>query len=98
MNNMGYGNGSDPLYHYFVDCGISLTTKGMLIHPARFLFNAGKTPKEWNKKMLNDPHFKVANYWANSSDVFPEVEINGGIVITLWNKSENYGKIGFFSP
>ena len=98
MNNMGYGNGSDPLYHYFVDCGMILTTKGMLIHPARFLFNAGKTPKEWNKKMLNDPHFKVANYWTNSSDVFPDVEINGGIVISLWNKYKNYGKIGFFSP
>lgn len=23
-----------------------------LIHPARFLFNAGSTPKAWNKKML----------------------------------------------
>ena len=95
---VGDGNGSDPLYHLFVDLGMSLTSKGMLIHPARFLFNAGKTPKEWNQKMLNDPHFKVADYWVKSSDVFPDVEINGGIAITLWNKHEHYGKIGFFSP
>jgi hypothetical protein len=95
---VGDGNGSDPLYHLFVDLGMSLTSEGMLIHPARFLFNAGKTPKDWNQKMLNDPHFKVADYWVKSSDVFPDVEINGGIVISLWNKHENYGKIGFFSP
>ena len=98
MNNMGDGNGSDPLYHLFVDFAMSQTSEGLLIHPARFLFNAGKTPKEWNKKMLNDPHFKIADYWANSSDVFPDVEINGGIVISRWNKDEEYGKIGFFSP
>ena len=28
-----------------------------MIHPARFLFNAGSTPKAWNEKMLNDSHF-----------------------------------------
>lgn len=95
---VGDGNGSDPLYHLFVDLGMSLTSKGILIHPARFLFNAGKTPKDWNQKMLNDPHFKVVDYWVKSSDVFPDVEINGGIAITLWNKNENYGGIGFFSP
>ena len=95
---VGNGNGSDPLYHLFVNLGMSLTDRGILIHPARFLFNAGKTPKEWNQKMLNDPHFKVADYWVNSSDVFPDVEINGGIAISLWNQHEHYGKIGFFSP
>ena len=95
---VGDGNGSDPLYHLFVNLGMLLTTEGVLIHPARFLFNAGKTPKDWNQKMLNDPHFKVADYWVKSSDVFPDVEINGGIAITLWNKHENYGEIRFFSP
>ena len=27
-----------------------------LIHPARFLFNAGSTPKQWNHKILQDEH------------------------------------------
>lgn len=97
-NNLGDGNGSDPLYHLFVNLGVQLTPKSLLIHPARFLFNAGKTPKEWNKKMLNNPHFKITDYWTKSADVFPDVEINGGIAISLWNKHENYGEIGFFSP
>ena len=33
-----------------------------MIHPARFLFNAGATPKSWNDMMLNDTHLKVLYY------------------------------------
>ena len=34
----------------------------------RFLFNAGKTPNQWNKKMLDDHHLKVKTYFNKSSD------------------------------
>lgn len=95
--NIGNGNGSDPIYHLFIDTAKILGTAVSLIHPARFLFNAGKTPKDWNTKMLNDSHFKVSNFWIDSSSVFPGVEINGGIVSSVWNKSLSFGKIGFFS-
>lgn len=95
--NLGNGNGSDPIYHLFIDVAKDFSKRTMFIHPARFLFNAGKTPKEWNNKMLNDSHFKVLNYWIDSSSVFPGVEINGGIVSSMWNKSLAFGKIGFFS-
>lgn len=68
------------------------------ITPARFLFNAGKTPKEWNKKVLSDDHFSVVQYSANSTDVFPNVDIKGGVSITIYNKNMIYGSIGTFSP
>ena len=96
--NKGNGNGADPLYHIFIDLAMELGRLGSLIHPARFLFNAGKTPKEWNTKMLNNPHFRVAKYWVNSTDVFPSVDIKGGVSVTLWNKDIDFGSIGFFSP
>lgn len=96
--NKGNGNGSDPIYHLFIDVARSISERGSFIHPARFLFNAGKTPKEWNAKMLNDEHYKVINYWANSMDVFSSVDVKGGIAITYWDKNDNFGKIGFFSP
>ena len=95
--NKGNGNGSEPIYHLFIDIAKKLGGIATLIHPARFLFNVGKTPKEWNQNMLNDPHFKIVDYWVDSSFVFPGVEINGGIVVSLWNKNISYGKIGFFS-
>ena len=95
--NKGNGNGADPIYHTFIDIARSISPRGTLIHPARFLFNAGKTPKEWNQKFLNDPHVKVVDYWADSSFIFPGVEINGGIAISYWDGSVSFGKIGFFT-
>ncbi len=69
-----------------------------MIHPARFLFKAGKTPKDWNDKILSDPHFKVVDYWVKSIDVFNNVDVKGGIAVTMWNENEKCGPIGFFSP
>ena len=95
--NIGIGNGSDPIYHLFIDVAKELATEVSLIHPARFLFNAGKTPKEWNTKMLNDPHFKVLKYWDNSDDVFSSVDVKGGIAITSWYIKEKTNPIVFFT-
>lgn len=92
----GDANGSDPIYHLFIDAACSLGEKVSFIHPARFLFNAGKTPKDWNEKMLNDEHYKVVQYWANSADVFPTVDIKGGVAVTYWDKNKSFGKIGVF--
>lgn len=95
--NKGDGNGADPIYHLFIDMGANLSDVSTFIHPSRFLFNAGKTPKDWNKKMLTNSHFSVVNYWANSTEVFPNVDVKGGIAITLYNKRANHEPIGFFS-
>ena len=96
--NLGNGNGSDPIYHLFIDVAKDFSKKTIFIHPARFLFNAGKTPKEWNTKMLNDSHFKVLNYWDKSDDVFNFVDIKGGIAVTQWNSSEKTAPIVSFTP
>lgn len=95
--NKGDGNGADPIYHLFIDAAKALSDCGTLIHPARCLFKAGKTPKDWNQKILNDEHFKVVRYWANSANVFPTVDIKGGVAVTMWNNKQKYGKIGAFS-
>ena len=71
-----------PIYHLFLDGTYKISDHVELIHPARFLFNAGSTPKEWNKKMLDDPHLKVLYYEPNSSKVFVNTDIKGGIAIT----------------
>ena len=51
-----------PVYYKFVDAAYEVADKVELIHPARFLFNAGSTPKQWNEKMLQDKHLKVMFY------------------------------------
>lgn len=97
IENRGDGSGKDPIYHYFIDASASIGDIATLIHPARFLFNAGKTPKEWNEKMLNNKHFHVVKYYDDSSTVFPTVDIKGGVAVTIHNRNVDYGKIGIFT-
>ena len=47
--------------------------------------------------MLNDEHFKVVWYNSNSSEVFPNVDIKGGVTVTLRNTNIKFGKIGIFA-
>lgn len=39
-----------PIYHEFMEQSFGVSDKVELITPARFLFNAGYTPKAWNRK------------------------------------------------
>jgi Eco57I restriction-modification methylase len=91
------GTSDNPIYHLFMDIAFKISDKVTFITPARFLFNAGKTPKEWNTKILNDKHFKVIWYESNSSKIFPNVDIKGGVAVTLRDKSQEFEKIGSFS-
>lgn len=86
-----------PLYHYFYDACQSVSNKVELITPARFLFNAGGTPKAWNEKMLSDTHFKVLDYTQKSSDVFSGTDIKGGVAISYWDKDKSFEPIGIFT-
>lgn len=91
------GTSDNPIYHLFMDMAYQLSEKVVLVTPGRFLFNAGKTPIQWNKKMLDDKHLKVQSYFSRSSDAFPEVNLMGGITITLRDKKQKFDKIGVFS-
>lgn len=90
------GRGAESIYYLFIDVARKLAKISTLIHPARFLFNGGNTPKDWNEKMLNDDHYRVVKYWVDSSNVFPTVDIKGGVVVTLYDKERVFGKIGTF--
>ena len=86
-----------PVYNQFMDAAFKVSEKVELIHPARFLFNAGSTPKAWNQKMLHDEHFKVLYYEQDSSKVFANTDIKGGIAITYHDDSKEYEKIRVFN-
>lgn len=91
------GTSDNPIYHRFMDMSYALADKVCLITPGRFLFNAGKTPKKWNKKLLSDKHFKVIDYIQNSEEVFPNTDIKGGIAITYRDKSKSFEPIETFT-
>lgn len=89
---------SAPVYNYFIDEAAKVAAKVELIHPARFLFNAGSTPKAWNEKMLNNKHFKVCYYEPDCKKVFPNTDIKGGVAITYYDGTREFAPIQVFTP
>lgn len=85
------------VYNYFYDLAEKIGNEYSLISPARFLFNAGSTDKNWNKKMLSDKHIKVKCYEQNSSKIFPNTDIKGGVAVLYRNREKDFGEIGIFT-
>ena len=86
-----------PIYHFFMDSAYEIADKSVLITPARFLFNAGATGREWNRKMLNDEHLKITYYNQKSAEVFPNTDIKGGVAVTYRDVNKKFGAIGTFT-
>lgn len=80
-----------------MDAVYPIANKVELITPARFLFNAGATPKVWNEQMLNDEHFKILKYEPKSTKVFPGIDIKGGVTITYRDETKTYSAIKVFT-
>lgn len=93
-DNKGF---APPVYDKFLEEAYKVADVVEMIHPARFLFNAGSTPKAWNEKMLRDTHFKVLMFEADSKKVFQSKAITGGIAITYHDNSRDFGAIGVFT-
>ena len=87
----------EPVYHFFIDEAIKIADKSILITPARFLFKAGQTPKNWMEKMLEDKHLKVQFYELKSGKVFTGTDIKGGVAITYRDADKDLGPIGVFT-
>ena len=87
-----------PIYHKFMDESYKIGNKAMLITPGRFLSNAGGTPKRWNEKMLKDEHLKVIYFEQDSSNVFVNTDIKGGVAVTYRDSSNKFGAIEIFTP
>ncbi len=93
-DNKGF---APPVYHKFLENAYQFGEVVEMIHPARFLFNAGSTPKQWNEQMLKDPHLKILYFEQDSSKLFKNTDIKGGVVITYHNKKKRYEEIGTFT-
>ena len=91
------GDRANPVYDKFMDSAFQVGDYVELIHPARFLFNAGQTSKQWNMKMLQDTHYKILKYEPDATVIFPNTDIKGGVAISVRNANLVYGAIGTFT-
>lgn len=90
-------NFAPPVYDKFLSESYKIADKVEMIHPARFLFNAGSTPKAWNRQMLDDPHLKVLFHEQDSSKVFANTDIKGGVAVTYHDNKKIFGAIKVFT-
>lgn len=93
----GDSNTATPVYHKFMDAAYNVSDKALLITPARFLFNTGYTPKNWNQERLNDTHFKIIKYYPDAAEAFCGVEIKGGVAISYRDTAKEFGSIEVFT-
>lgn len=90
-------NFAAPVYHLFLNEAYKVSNRVEMIHPARFLFNAGSTPKKWNEMMLQDNHFKILFYEPDSHKVFTNAEIKAGVVISYHDNTQQFKPIEVFT-
>ena len=90
------GTSDKQIYNIFMEIGYRISDFAVFISPGKFLFNAGKTPKTWNKKMLNDEHVYIARYESDSKNMFPNVELSSSLVITVRDTKNRFEPIKKF--
>ena len=86
-----------PIYQIFTESLIDnkLIDSFVLVIPARW-FGAGKGLDKFREKMMNDKSLRSIKYYEKSGEVFPTVDIDGGICFIFHDK-KYFGKTEFIA-
>ncbi len=78
-----------PLYNYFIDGAKSLSPKYIdMIIPSRWM-TGGKGLDSFRDEMIHDNRMLVLHDYASSKEIFPGVDIKGGVCFFLWDSTHN---------
>ena len=85
----GTDRGAVPVYQYFVNIAKQCKPEYIsMIMPARW-YAGGRGLDEFRAEMLSDRRIQVLYDYETSKDLFPTVDIAGGLCYFLWNKSHS---------
>lgn len=86
MDDGGFGASAAPIYQKFVEQAKNLEPRYLsLVVPARW-FAGGKGLDEFRESMLADKRLRSIDDYLLSGEVFPGVDIRGGVCYFLWNR------------
>lgn len=81
----GHGKSARAIYNFFIECLIDSgeIDKFVLVVPARW-FSGGKGLDKFREKMIRSKQLKAIRYFENPHEVFPTVDIRGGVCFLHW--------------
>lgn len=86
LSDGGHGRSASPIYQKFVQQAKKMNPRYLtMIIPARW-FSGGKGLEEFRSEMLNDKRIRKIVDFENSNQVFPGVDVAGGICYFLWDR------------
>lgn len=89
LNDGGAGASAKPIYQLFIQQAMKLNPKHLvMITPSRW-FSGGKGLDKFRAEMINDKRFREIHDFFDASEVFPGVEIKGGVNYFLWDRDYN---------
>ena len=87
----GTDRGAIPIYHHFASISKQVKPQYIsLIMPARW-YAGGRGLDEFRKQMMNDASLSVLYDYELSKDLFPTVDIAGGLCYFLWDLNHSGG-------
>jgi site-specific DNA-methyltransferase (adenine-specific) len=91
LSDAGHGRSASPIYHKFIQQAKKLNPRYLtMIIPARW-YAGGKGLDDFRAEMLADKRIRKLVDFENSNDVFPGVDVAGGICYFLWDR-DNQGQ------
>lgn len=86
LDDGGAGSSAQPIYNKFVESAKSLDPRYLsLVIPARW-YAGGKGLNEFRQEMLTDSRLSVIHDYPDTNDVFPGLNVRGGIMYFLWER------------